>query len=106
MLKEIMQHRKLRGLFVPPTIVEQLLQEPGGLDNFKGLDFLCYTGGPLATAAGDQISKVTNVLSTYGGTETGQVHQLSPSREDWGYIEWHLAEDLTMEPAEDDASNW
>lgn len=60
----------------------------------------------MATAAGDLIKKATNVLSTYGGTETGQVHQLFPSRENWGDIEWHPAEDLTMEPAEDDASNW
>ena len=49
--------RKFRGLFVPRAIVEQLLQEPGGLNNFTGLDFLGFTRGPLATAAGDQIEK-------------------------------------------------
>lgn len=103
MLKEILQHQKLQGLYLPPTIAEQLLQEPGGLDNFRGSEFLCYAGGPLATAAGDQISKVIDVCTTYGGTETGQIHQLFPSRDDWGYMEWHPAEDLTMEPAEDDA---
>lgn len=103
MLKEILQHQKLQGLYLPPTIAEQLLQEPGGLDNFRGSEFLCYAGGPLATAAGDQISKLIDVCTTYGGTETGQIHQLFPSREDWGYMEWHPAEDLTMEPAEDDA---
>lgn len=103
MLKEIRKHHNLRGLYLPPTIAEQLLQEPGGVDNFRGLDFLCYAGGPLATTAGEQISKVIDVCTTYGGTETGQIHQLFPSREDWGYMEWHPAEDLTMEPAEDDA---
>ena len=103
MLKEILQHQKLQALYLPPTIAEQLLQEPGGLDNFRGLEFLCYAGGPLATPAGDQISKLIDVCTTYGGTETGQIHQLFPSREDWGYMEWHPAEDLTMEPAEDDA---
>ena len=103
MLKEIMGHQKLQGLYLPPTIAEQLLQEPGGVDNFRGLDFLCYAGGPLATTAGDSISSLIDVCTTYGGTETGQIHQLFPSRQDWGYMEWHPAEDLTMEPAEDDA---
>ena len=103
MLKDIMGHQKLRGLYLPPTIAEQLLQEPGGVDNFRGLDFLCYAGGPLATTAGDLISSLIDVCTTYGGTETGQIHQLFPSRQDWGYMEWHPNEDLTMEPAEDEA---
>ena len=103
MLKEIMGYQKLQGLYLPPTIAEQLLQEPGGLDNFRGLDFLCYAGGPLATTAGDLISSLIDVCTTYGGTETGQIHQLFPSRQDWGYMEWHPKEDLTMEPAEDEA---
>ena len=103
MLKEIMEHQKLQGLYLPPTIAEQLLQEPGGVDNFRGLDFLCYAGGPLATTAGDLISTLIDVCTTYGGTETGQIHQLFPSRQDWGYMEWHPNEDLTMEPAEDEA---
>ena len=56
----------------------------------------------MATAAGDQISNLIDVCSMYGGTETGQIHQLFPSREDWSCMEFHPAEDLTMEPAEDD----
>ena len=103
MLKEILEHQQLRALYLPPAIAEQLLQEPGGIENFRGLDFLCYAGGPLATAAGEQISKLMDVCTTYGGTETGQIHQLFPSREDWGYMEWHPAENLVMEPTEDDA---
>ena len=103
MLKEIMQHQRLRGLYLPPSIAEALLQESGGVENFQNLDFLCYAGGPLAKAAGDEISKVTDICQIYGGTETGQIHQIFPSRDDWGYMEWHPAENLTMEPAEDDA---
>ena len=103
MLKEIMQHQKLRGLYLPPALASDLLQQPGGVENFRDLDFMCYAGGPLATAAGDEISKVTDICQIYGGTETGQIHQIFPSREDWGYMEWHPVENLTMEPAEDDA---
>ena len=103
MLKEIMGHQKLQGLYLPPTIAEQLLQEPGAVENFRGLDFLCYAGGPLATTAGDLISSLIDVCTVYGGTETGQIHQLFPSRQDWGYMEWHPKEELTMEPAEDEA---
>lgn len=103
MVVEIMRQQKLHGLYVPPAIAEQLLQEPGGIDYFRGLDFLCYAGGPLSPAAGDLISQVTDICTLYGSTETGQIHQLVPLREDWAYLEWHPSVKQQMQPSDDDA---
>ncbi|KAF2680053.1 acetyl-CoA synthetase-like protein [Lentithecium fluviatile CBS 122367] len=72
LLKAFMRHHPLRALYLPPSIAEQLLMEPGGLDFFKDLHFLCYTGGPFSPSAGEQLSKVTELCPLYGSTEAFQ----------------------------------
>ncbi|KAI9645908.1 hypothetical protein NHQ30_005345 [Ciborinia camelliae] len=103
LLKEIMKHQKLRALYIPPAIAEQLLQEPGGIEFFRGLDFLCYTGAPFSPAAGKQLVEVTELCSLYGSTEAFQVPQLIPeSKDDWAYMEWNPNFKLEMQPSEDE----
>ena len=82
LLKQIMKSQQLRAIYIPPSIAEQLLQEPGSLDLFKKLDFLCYTGAPFSQCAGQQLVEVTTLVSLYGSTEAFQVPQLVPSNED------------------------
>ena len=96
LVKEIMEQQQLRSLFIPPAVAEQILQEPGGLEFFKGLDFMYYAGGPLSQAAGDLISRVTTLCQLYGSTETFQIPQLVPLPEDWAYMEWHPSIKLEM----------
>ena len=84
-----MQRYKLRALFCPPIIFEQLLQEPKGLEQAKQLDFLLYAGGPLSSTTGNLLSQVTDVCQFYGSTELGAAQALVPSREDWASLEWH-----------------
>jgi thioester reductase-like protein len=103
LLKEVMRHQSLRALYLPPSIAEQLLSEPGGLEFFKGLDFLCYTGGPFSPSAGEQLSKVTELCPLYGSTEAFQVPQLAPSSsEDWAWMEWNPHFKLEMQPSQDE----
>ena len=101
-MKEIMQSQQLRAVYIPPAIAEQLLQEPGSLDLFKKLDFLCYTGAPFSPSAGQKLVEVTTLVSLYGSTEAFQVPQLVPSKEDWAYMEWNPNFDLEMQPSEDE----
>ena len=103
LVAEIMQHQKLRGLFLPPVVAEQLLHEASGLEYFRGLDVFCYAGGPLSQAAGDVISTVTTVCQFYGSTELGQIRQLVPERGEWSYMEFHPLSKLEFQRAEDDA---
>lgn len=79
-----------------------MLQEPQGVEFFKDLDFLCYTGAPFSSAAGKQLVEVTELCSLYGSTEAFQVPQLVPSKEDWAYMEWNPNFKLEMQPSEDE----
>ncbi|CAJ2511290.1 Uu.00g069150.m01.CDS01 [Anthostomella pinea] len=89
LLKNIMMHQKLRAMFLVPAVIEQVLQEPNGIDFFKGLDFVAYSGAPSTAAVGDRLSKVVELLSPFGSTETILVPELAPAREDWAWHEFH-----------------
>ncbi|KAG6991078.1 hypothetical protein G7Y79_00057g090600 [Physcia stellaris] len=103
LVAEIMRQQRIRGCVLPPSVAEQLLHEPDGLDIIKGVDIFCYAGGPLSQAAGDAISAVTNLCQFYGSTEMGQVRQLLPRREDWSYMEFHPHAKLEFQPFDDGA---
>ncbi|KAL8711957.1 MAG: hypothetical protein Q9220_003653 [cf. Caloplaca sp. 1 TL-2023] len=100
---ETMRQLKLRALFCPPYIYEQLLQESDALELAKDLDFVMYAGGPLTSTTGTALSKVTDVCNFYGSTEAGPIQALVPTREDWDYLEWHPLYGADMQPAADDA---
>ena len=101
LISEIMEHQKLRAIFCPPLIVEQLMQEPKAFDQMRQLEFILYAGGPLTSSTGDAISKITNLGSSYGATETRAITGLFPLQDDWAYLEWHPAYAVDMQPAID-----
>ena len=98
-----MHHIPLRALFCPPSILEQLVQEPEGIDQCTKLDWILYAGGPLTPNTGSALSKVTDLMQFYGSTETGATPALLPSQEDWAYLEWHPSYAADMQASEDDA---
>ena len=98
---EIMKRQKIRGSILPPVIAEQLYHEQGGFDLLKQLDVLCFAGGPLSAAVGDELVKHTTLCQFYGSTEVGQVRQLVPQREDWSYLEFHPSSKFELQPADD-----
>ncbi|KAL1852805.1 putative NRPS-like protein biosynthetic cluster [Diaporthe australafricana] len=102
LVSEIMDHFKLRSIFCPPIVAEQLVQEPDGLEKCRSMKFLLYAGGPLSQSAGDALSKVTDVCQFFGSTETGPIQALVPKREDWASLEWNPIQEAILEPCEDD----
>lgn len=101
LVSEIMDHFKLKSIFCPPIVAEQLVQEPDGIEKCKNLKFLLYAGGPLSHSAGEALSKVTDVCQFYGQTETGAIQALVPRRENWASLEWNPVQETIMEPHED-----
>lgn len=101
LVSEIMDQFKLKSIFCPPIVAEQLAQEPDGIEKCKNLKFLLYAGGPLSKSAGDALSKVTDVCQFYGQTETGAIQALVPKREDWASLEWNPIQEAIMKPYED-----
>ena len=103
LVNEIMACQELRAMYVPPTIVEQVMQEPEGFDRLRQLDFLIYTGGPLSASVGDRLSKELDLCSYYGATEFFQIHTYVPHPEDWSYMEWIPTVKADMQPSIDGA---
>ncbi|KAI1264941.1 hypothetical protein F5Y18DRAFT_71444 [Xylariaceae sp. FL1019] len=90
LLKLVMQHQKLRCMFLPPAIIEGLLHEPNGVDAFRHLDFLVYSGAPFSPTNGDRLSKVVEIISPFGSTEVYPQPELAPlASEDWAYHEFN-----------------
>ncbi|KAI0854529.1 hypothetical protein F4860DRAFT_112179 [Xylaria cubensis] len=90
LLKLVMQYQKLRSMFLPPAVIEGLLHEPNGIDAFKRLDFLVYSGAPFSPAIGNRLSKVVEIISPFGSTEVYPQPELAPtSPEDWAYHEFN-----------------
>lgn len=93
-----MQDVKVRALFTPPTILEDLLQEDGAMKKAATLDFALFAGGPLAKSAGDKLIKATEVYQFTGSTEIGIIPTLIPEpRENWIFFEWHPEYQCKME---------
>ncbi|ROV93376.1 hypothetical protein VMCG_08404 [Cytospora schulzeri] len=101
LVSEIMDQFKLKSIFCPPIVAEQLVQEPDGIEKCKNLKFLLYAGGPLSQDAGEALSTVTDVCQFYGQTETGAIQALVPRREDWASLEWNPIQEVIMEPYDD-----
>ena len=103
LLSQIMRRIRLRALFCPPIILEQLVQEPDALEKVRHLDFITYAGGPLSDITGNLLSQETDVCQFYGSTEMNVIPLLVPRREDWAAMEFHPAYGVDMQLADDDA---
>ncbi|KAI1778529.1 acetyl-CoA synthetase-like protein [Hypoxylon cercidicola] len=89
LLRNVRLHNKLRSIILPPAVIEQLLQEPDGIDLFRDVDFVVHSGAPMNPAVGDLLSKVVDLVSPFGTTETFLIPELAPPREDWAWHEWN-----------------
>lgn len=97
LLSQAMEMLKIKAGWCPPTVIEQLLEQPGGFEQAASLDWIMYTGGPLAQAVGDKLCTVTDVCQMYGSTETGPHITLVPLSENWQWFEWHPLLENKME---------
>ena len=90
----------IRCLILPPTVIEELHKDPQAIQLYRKLEIVCFAGGPLAKAVGEEIAKHTAVCQFYGSTEMGQIRQLFPHRENWAYIELHPSAKQEMQRIE------
>lgn len=66
------------------------MHEPDGINFFKNLDFLVYSGAPFNPVIGDQLSKAVELISPFGSTEVYPQPELALiATEDWGYHEFN-----------------
>jgi acyl-coenzyme A synthetase/AMP-(fatty) acid ligase/acyl carrier protein len=103
LVAQILRSQDVQGCLLPPSIAAALYEEPDGPDLLKGLDVLCYAGGPLPEAIGNELVKHVTLCQFYGSTEVGPVRQLHPLKQHWQFMEFHPQGNYELQPAEDDA---
>ncbi|KAF1351721.1 acetyl-CoA synthetase-like protein [Lizonia empirigonia] len=87
----------------PPSILEDISTTEKGIAALGKLESVFFGGAPLASASGDKICQVTNLVTVIGSTEALLMCTLLPSAPDeWGYFHWSSVAGAVMEPAEND----
>ncbi|KAI1307066.1 acetyl-CoA synthetase-like protein [Xylaria venustula] len=89
LLRAVRSQYKLRSIILPPSIVEQILQEADGIDLFRDIDFLVTSGAPISPAVGGRLSSVVEIRQPFGVTEAFLIPELDPGRQEWAYHEWN-----------------
>lgn len=97
LVAQVLRCLNVSGCLLPPNIVADLYNESDGPELLKRLSLLCYTGGPLPEAIGNELIQHVTVCQFYGCTETGQIRQLLPQKENWHYLEFHPSENLELQ---------
>ncbi|UPX12197.1 uncharacterized protein EKO05_0002760 [Ascochyta rabiei] len=88
------------GIF-PPSILEDISATDKGIEALGNLKTVFFGGAPLATASGDKICQVTQLVTVIGSTEALLMCTLLPSTpEEWGYFHWSSVAGAAMESAE------
>jgi thioester reductase-like protein/aryl carrier-like protein len=101
LVAQVLRCLNVKGCFLPPSTVADLYNEPDGPNLLKGLSILCYAGGPLPESIGNELIQHVALCQFYGSTETGQIRQLLPQKEDWQYLEFHPSENIDLQAVGD-----
>lgn len=92
-------------LSIFPSLLEDLVSLPGGLDALAKVDLVTCGGAPLAQEVGDKVCEVTFLYSGIGSTEAGVLAtELPRDRKNWNYFAWSPASGVEMQPRDDGLS--
>lgn len=99
---KVLEQTKPKSGILPPSLLEQIVETPGGLETLTALESVFFGGGPLADAAGEKVNQVSRVYSIIGSTEAGLfVSRVPLEKDDWKYFEWAPGAGVHMEPDAD-----
>lgn len=99
---EMIQYGTPQSGFFPPSILEDVVDMPGGLSALATIDFVMFAGAPLSQDVGDKISEVTRIQTIIGSTEACLIDSfVNESSKDWNYFEWTQEAGIEMQPASD-----
>ncbi|KAI0011898.1 hypothetical protein F4779DRAFT_635496 [Xylariaceae sp. FL0662B] len=74
----MIQHAGCTACFVPPSVLEAMLEYPPGMKALGSLQCVAYTGGPLNPTRGEQLSKhIRHLFPILASTEGGPSHLAS-----------------------------
>ncbi|KZF24690.1 L-aminoadipate-semialdehyde dehydrogenase [Xylona heveae TC161] len=101
MTAALVRNSKPNGIFVAPSILEDMSKTPEFLDALGEIDFISYGGGPLSQEAGDILQTKSTVCNFIGSTEMFLLPSLEhKSRKDWRYQHFHPTAGVSLKPRE------
>ena len=70
---------KCTTAFLPPVILEPLIDHPPALEALSKLDIVAYSGGAVNPTRGEQLAKhIKEFYPILASTETAPIHSVSP----------------------------
>jgi thioester reductase-like protein len=83
-VSHLLEHGSITALLTPPSILEDLSNDPQSLRNLAKLSQIGYGGGPLQPDVGNLLSStVPHLFSYIGATEYGWFHNISGDNSTW-----------------------
>lgn len=82
---QVLELGNVDGAVMPPSLIEDILQEPRGTDRLRKLDYLYFAGAPLPSHVAEQLVGYTKVLPGMGSTEAGAYFIKIRNEDDWDY---------------------
>jgi acyl-coenzyme A synthetase/AMP-(fatty) acid ligase len=84
---DVVNYGQVEGALLPPSIIEQLCQDPKGLESLRKLQYLHYAGAPLSVKAAIQLIPHVKPVPCIGSTEAGGYFtEIRSGNEDWDYV--------------------
>lgn len=60
---QIIDHMPLKMLLAPPSLIEQAVKLPGGIERLETLEYLAFLGGPLSKDIGNRLCSSVRLIS-------------------------------------------
>lgn len=99
---KVLEQAKPSMVSIFPSVLENLVNLPGGMDALAKTDLVTFGGAPLSQEIGDKVSEVTFLYSGIGSTEAGVLAvELPRDRKDWNYFAWAPASGVEMRSRDD-----
>ncbi|KAF2127401.1 MFS general substrate transporter [Dothidotthia symphoricarpi CBS 119687] len=86
LIHAIHTHGSVNSSILPPSIVQELVQNDEYYESLRRLDGLTFSGGPLSEHTADLVNRQTSLASSMGATEYGGLPVNAKDAEDWGYF--------------------
>ncbi|KAH7928011.1 putative aminoadipate reductase [Leucogyrophana mollusca] len=86
---ESTKRTKSSSLVVVPSFLEAWSTSPEAIETLKGLEYVVFSGGPLAVKIGDALAAAgVKLSSVYGGTEFGAITHAIRQPDEWKEWQW------------------
>ncbi|KAL9053698.1 MAG: hypothetical protein Q9206_003833 [Seirophora lacunosa] len=101
-VSQILDHARLDGMIVPPSLLEGLCGNDETLNKVKRLKCVQYAGAPLRKEVGDLIAREVRLVSAIGSTEAGAWFPKVQEAADWNYSSFMKGTGIDFERRGDD----